>query len=157
MAGYVSGMRGVAGVSARVWANDMASNRAGARRGLALAFGLSLVGSPVVADKVEGLWLTGPDRKGQVGHVRLAPCGPTLCGTIIKAIDKSGKEVITPNVGKRVIWDVTPTGGGAYSGRLLISQLKATVDGVFRVAGNKMTVKGCVKTLCQSQVWTRLK
>ncbi|UYV36030.1 DUF2147 domain-containing protein [Rhodobacteraceae bacterium D3-12] len=118
---------------------------------------LTVLASPVMADKAEGLWLTGPDKKGQVGHVKLAPCGASLCGTVIKAFDKSGKDVITQNVGKRVIWDVKPTGGGDYSGRMLVSQLKATVDGVFHVAGNKMTVKGCVKKLCQSQVWTRLK
>lgn len=123
---------------------------------LLLGIVFSVVAVPVVADPAAGLWLTGPDKKGQVGHVRMASCGAALCGTVIKAFDKNGNEVITPNVGKRVIWDVKPEGGGAYSGRMHVSLLKADVDGVFNVSGNVMTVRGCLKKVCQSQRWSRI-
>ena len=117
---------------------------------------LAFCALPAGAETAAGLWLTGPDQKGQVGHVRMAPCGPSFCGTVVKAIDKSGHEVKTPNVGKQVIWDVKPVGGGNYAGKMYVSHFKATVAGKFKIAGPNMTVKGCLGPVCQSQVWKRL-
>ena len=123
---------------------------------LAVAVMALLQALPAAAETASGLWLTGPDGKGQVGHVKMAPCGPALCGTVIKAFDSAGKPVLTPNVGKRVIWDVKPAGAGNFAGRMHVSQLKADVAGQFRVSGRAMTVKGCLGKLCQSQKWTKL-
>ncbi len=109
-----------------------------------------------MAGDAKGMWLTGPDAKGQVGHVRMAPCGAALCGTVVRAFDKAGREVRTPNVGKRVIWDVKPTSGSAYEGRMHVSQLRADVNGKFEVSDRAMLVKGCLGKLCQAQKWTRL-
>ncbi|MEZ5715010.1 MAG: DUF2147 domain-containing protein [Paracoccaceae bacterium] len=117
---------------------------------LALPFGADLR-----AETLSGLWLTGPDAKGQVGHVRLASCGAAICGTVLKAFDRNGQPVATPNIGKRVIWDVKPSGSG-YAGRMHVSQLKADVDGTFQVAGKVLTVRGCMGPVCQSQRWKRI-
>ncbi len=123
---------------------------------LSLAFA-TLTGLPALADGVEGLWLTGPDRKGQVGHVRFAKCGPALCGTILRAYDKSGAQVVTPNVGRQVIFGMAPAGGDAYAGKMILPQFKATIDGTMKVKGGRMELRGCYAGMCQSQVWTRLK
>ena len=104
---------------------------------IGLAAGMS---GPVVAEAVQGLWVTGPDRKGQVGHVRFSRCGEALCGKVLEAFDKNGKSVKTPNVGKRVIWGMKPTGNGKYAGSMYVSMLDKNVKG----------------TLCQSQVWTKI-
>lgn len=117
---------------------------------------ISMMGLPVIAETAAGTWLTGPDKKGQVGHVRLAPCGAALCGTVLKAFDKTGREVITPNVGKQVIWNVKPAGSGAYVGRMHVSALKADVDGTFKVGGRVMIVRGCFGPVCQSQRWQKI-
>ena len=113
--------------------------------------------APVGAETPAGLWLTGPDQKGQVGHIRLSPCGAELCGTVVKAVDRSGRSVVTPNVGKRVIWGLRPTNNGSYSGQMHVSHFKATVKGDFKARGSSMTVKGCLGPVCRSQIWTRLK
>lgn len=116
-----------------------------------------LPAAPLSADTAEGLWLTGPDRKGQVGHVRFAPCGPALCGTIQSAYDQRGKRVTTPNVGKQVIFGMRPAQSGVYAGKMVLPQFGKTIDGTIRVSGKRMTLRGCLAGLCQSQVWTRLK
>ncbi|MDQ2089301.1 DUF2147 domain-containing protein [Marimonas arenosa] len=117
---------------------------------------ISSLSLPALAETAAGTWLTGPDKKGQVGHIRLAPCGSALCGTVLKAFDKAGREVVTPNVGKRVIWDVKPLGSGTYAGRMYVSMLDKNVNGEFRVAGQAMTVKGCLGPICQTQKWRRI-
>jgi uncharacterized protein (DUF2147 family) len=113
-------------------------------------------GSGALAGDVTGLWLTGPDAKGQVGHVKMAPCGNALCGTVVKAFDRNGKPVMTRNVGKQVIWGMTRVGEGEYAGRMRISQLGKDVDGHMRLKGEVLTVRGCLAKLCKSQEWRRV-
>lgn len=107
-------------------------------------------------DGLPGLWVTGPDYKGQVGHVSISPCGGALCGTVTRAFDEAGQPVKTPNVGKRVIWDVTGTGDGRYEGLMHISQLGTTVRGTFELNGPRLKVRGCLGPVCQAQTWTRV-
>ncbi|WP_378213282.1 DUF2147 domain-containing protein [Aquicoccus sp. G2-2] len=118
---------------------------------------LSVCAGVALADDAAGLWLTGPDAKGQVGHVRMAPCGAALCGTVVEAFDKAGKPVVTRNVGKQVIWGMTRVAAGEYTGRMRISQLGKDVDGHMSVKGEVLTVRGCLAKLCKSQKWKRLK
>ncbi|WP_319826503.1 DUF2147 domain-containing protein [Thalassovita sp.] len=117
---------------------------------------LFMSAAPAMADPLLGLWLTKPDHKGQVAHVQAAPCGTGICGTILRAFDRRGQPVVTPNVGKRVFWDMRPVVPGAYSGRGWLPLLKAEFDGAIEVRGDRLTVRGCVGLMCQSQVWTRV-
>ena len=55
------------------------------------------------ADPVEGTWKTKPDDNGNFGHVQIKPCGPKICGTLVKAFDGAGKEIASPNVGKQIV------------------------------------------------------
>ena len=112
--------------------------------------------APAFADRAEGLWLTGPDNKGQVGHVRFSRCGEALCGKVLKAFDKSGKPVVTRNVGKQIIWGMTQKGEGQYAGLMYVSALDKNVNGTMRVSGRSMTVRGCLGPVCQSQVWKKI-
>lgn len=107
-------------------------------------------------DGLQGLWLTGPDRKGQIGHVSIKPCGAALCGTITRAFDKAGQPVMTPNVGKRVIWGVEETDGGDYAGLMHISQIGRTVRAAFRIDGSRVEVRGCLGPVCQAHTWSRI-
>ena len=122
---------------------------------LSIALATAMSG-PVLADTAQGLWVTGPDRKGQVGYIRFSTCGEALCGKVLKAFDKNGNAVTTPNVGKRVIWGMKPSGDGKYVGSMYVSMLDKNVKGTFRVSGGSMTVRGCVGPLCQSQVWKKI-
>ncbi|MFD1508271.1 DUF2147 domain-containing protein [Lacimonas salitolerans] len=109
------------------------------------------------AEPILGTWLTGPDNKDQVAHMQLSRCGEAICGKVARAFDQSGDPVTTPNVGKQVIWDVTPeTGAGKYNGKVLLPLYGATVNGDFTVAGDHLTLKGCMGPICRSQNWTRV-
>jgi uncharacterized protein (DUF2147 family) len=131
----------------------------------ALLCGLSL-GSAQAAEPT-GTWLT----QKHDARVRIAPCGPALCGTIIWVKDKidpdTGKPPVDSNnpnprlrhrpiVGLRIfamkqngdgIWS-----GGIYNadnGQIYIGKLKPKGDGV-------LEVDGCFGLICGSETWHRV-
>lgn len=120
----------------------------------ALALG-ALLSSPAMAEGLAGTWLTGPDQKGQVAHVTLAPCGGAFCGHVLRTFNKSGQKITGPNDGKRVIWDMTAKAGG-YEGKMLLPAYGATVKGRIEPKGNTLTIKGCLAAICKSTKWTRV-
>lgn len=112
----------------------------------------------------EGYWVTA-DR---AALVRIAPCGPKLCGTIVRVLAHGSKVPSTdlnnsqPNlrsrslVGLEVLSGFTLRGtawveGRAYdpkSGRSYKARLTPNADGT-------LTVTGCVFFICRSQTWRR--
>jgi len=120
----------------------------------------TLLSAPVaaMAEPALGTWLSPPDGKGQVGHVEVSKCGAALCGTLVRAYDSTGKPVITPNVGKRLIWNMVPQGNGAYDdGEVYVPAFGRNYDAEMRVAGNTLTVRGCLGPVCKNQTWTRVR
>jgi uncharacterized protein (DUF2147 family) len=118
----------------------------------------AMLGAPVAhADSVAGTWLTGPDKKGQVAHIVVKPCGSAFCGQVDKTFDKTGKLIKGPNDGKRVLWDMKAAKVGNYEGKLLLPLYGKTIRGKLSVKGKRLTVKGCMGPICQSQKWTKLK
>jgi uncharacterized protein (DUF2147 family) len=115
-----------------------------------------LFASPAVAEPLVGLWLTKPDAKGQVAHVRAEPCGAALCGTIIRAFDQQGVLVSTPNVGRRIFWDVQPVSGAEYRGTGWLPLRDMTFKARLRVEQDNLIVSGCIGPICQNQTWTRV-
>ena len=110
---------------------------------------------PAQASDPVGLWRTQPDQKGQVANVRAEPCGGAICGTIVRVYDKGGGPIAAPTVGQRVFWDMRPEGEG-FVGRAFVPAHQREYAGRISVNGDRMTVKGCLGPVCQSQVWTRL-
>ena len=83
----------------------------------ATALVLAGAGAALAADPVEGVWKTEVD-DGAYAHIAIKPCGADICGTIAKAFDASG-PIDSENVGKRIVWDMTPEGSGKYgSGKI---------------------------------------
>lgn len=125
---------------------------------IVLAFGLALSGlaAPASADPALGLWLTEADKKGQVAHVSVTECGAALCGKIVKAFNPSGEQITTPNVGKRVFWDMIPVGGGKYEGRAFVPAHDREYAGQMTLNGNRLNVGGCLGPICMSQDWTKV-
>ena len=117
---------------------------------------LTMLCGPVFADPALGVWLTEADRKCQVAHVDVHKCGQTLCGRIIKAFDASGQPVTTPNVGKRVFWNMRPVAAGRYEGRAWVPAHGREYDAEMQLNGNRMLVRGCLGPVCQSQKWARV-
>ena len=118
-------------------------------------FTFALAG-PAFADPALGTWLTEPDRKGQVAHVRVYECARAICGEIVRTFNAAGQQIAHPNVGKRVFWNMTPAGGGTYEGRAFVPAHNREYAGELLLAGNRMTVMGCLGPICQSQTWTRV-
>lgn len=126
----------------------------------------ALAGSAEAAGTVQGVWLT----QSGSGKVRIAPCGPKLCGTIVwlkNPVDKTtGKPPVDANnpdpakrdhpiLGLQMIRDfkATPdgrwTGGSIYdpeSGKTYASKLNLNPDGTLKV-------EGCIAIICQAQTW----
>lgn len=125
----------------------------------ALTAMLMLVAGMAYADPVEGIWKTKPDDNGNFGHVQVKPCGPAFCGTLIKAFDGSGAQIESPNVGKRIIWDMVAQGGGAYAeGKVWSPDRNKTYNSKMQLSGNGLAVKGCVLGICRDGgTWSRVK
>jgi len=111
------------------------------------------------ADPVEGIWQTRPDDNGKIGHIRIQPCGPAYCGTLIQAFDAKGKPVASDNVGKRIVWDMKPQGGGAYGGGKVWSpDRNKTYNAKMQINGNSLSVSGCVLGICRNGgTWARVR
>lgn len=123
----------------------------------ALALGLSL--PAFAADPAEGLWQTRPDDNGHIGHIEIAPCGAKLCGTLVRAFDSAGKPVKSPNLGKRIVWDMEAVGPGKYGrGKVWAPDRNKTYSSRMDLNGDRLAVSGCVMGICRDGgTWRRVR
>ncbi|MAX72568.1 MAG: imidazoleglycerol-phosphate dehydratase [Nioella sp.] len=121
--------------------------------GAALLIGLA---GMAAADPLEGTWRTAPDDNGNTGLVVVAPCGAQLCGTLTTAYDSSGNEMQSPNVGRQIISETEPQGGGEYRGRVYSPDRDRTYNSRLQLNGDTLSVSGCVLGICRDGgTWTR--
>ena len=111
----------------------------------------------LAADPLVGLWQTQPDA-GAYAHVEIKPCGAAFCGTIKKSFDASG-EIRSPNVGKQLVRNMAPQGGGKYAGQVWRPSNDKVYTGKIELSGTRMKLSGCVAggLFCSSQSWQRVK
>lgn len=128
-------------------------------KAIVMAATLVLAAGAALADPAEGLWKTKPDDNGHYGHIEIKPCGAAVCGTLVKAFDAAGKAVESPNVGKRIVWDMVAQGGGAYAdGKIWSPDRDKTYNARMQLSGSGLAVKGCVLGICRDGgTWTRVK
>lgn len=126
--------------------------------GLIFAFVLGLA-APAFADPVEGTWKTAPDDNGNYGYIQVSTCGSKICGVLAKSFDSSGATLESPNTGKKIIWDMTPDGGGKYSGgKVYAPDRDKTYSSKMTLKGNSLNIKGCVFGICRDGGnWKRIK
>lgn len=124
----------------------------------AIAAALAVIGGAALADPVEGTWQTRKDDNGNYGHVQIKPCGPAFCGTLVKAFDSAGKEIASPNIGKRIVWDMVAYPDGLYDdGKIWSPDRDKTYNGEMTLKGNSLTVRGCVLGICRDGgTWKRV-
>lgn len=122
-----------------------------------LALVLILGAAPAMADPVLGMWQTQPD-DGAYAHVQLAPCGKAICGTIKRTFNAGG-EYKSPNLGKKLVIDMVPQGGGKYQGQVWRPSNDKIYLGKIDLAGDSLKLAGCVAggLICSKQTWTRIK
>jgi uncharacterized protein (DUF2147 family) len=126
---------------------------------LAMTAALALLAAaPALADPLEGTWKTRADDNGNYGHVQIQPCGPAFCGTLVQAFDSAGAAVQSPNIGKRIVWDMQPQGDGAYGdGKVWSPDRDKTYAAKMQLSGDKVAVSGCVLGICRDGgTWTRV-
>nr|WP_170615181.1 DUF2147 domain-containing protein [uncultured Ruegeria sp.] len=121
----------------------------------------ALASSAYAADPVDGIWKTQPGDTGGYLHVSIGSCGSAVCGTIDTAFDANGDEQLDyENLGKQIIWDMVPEGGGAYdNGKIWAPDRDKTYNSKMTLdSQNQLTVKGCVAggLICRGQTWTRV-
>ncbi len=124
---------------------------------LTFATVLCFAAGAATADPVHGLWKTQPDDNGNFGHVEIGTCGETICGVLRAAFDGSGAPVASENIGKRIVWNMAPNGDGAYrNGKIYAPDRDRTYNSKMDLAGDRLTVFGCVIGICRDQNWTRV-
>ncbi|MEL7184660.1 MAG: DUF2147 domain-containing protein, partial [Pseudomonadota bacterium] len=65
----------------------------------------------------------------------------------------------TSIVGRQIIWDMQPQGGGAYGGgRIWAPDQDKTYRSKMSLNGNRLKVEGCVLggAICRGQTWSRV-
>mgnify|MGYP000054794130 CR=1 FL=1 len=120
----------------------------------ALSFGLA---GAALADPLEGTWKTQVD-DGSYAHVNIAPCGPNYCGKIAQTFNGNGAYK-SPNIGKTLVIDMAPAGGGKYNGKVWRPSNDKIYIGKMALAGDSVKLSGCVAggLICSKQTWSRLK
>jgi uncharacterized protein (DUF2147 family) len=130
---------------------------------LKLALAAALLASlslPASAQDANGTWLTA---SGET-RVRIAPCGGSICGTIVW-VKNPAKDEQNPNaalktrnvVGINMI-QMKPAGDKKWSGTLYNYTDGKTYSGSMTMnSANSLSLSGCVAGIfCRSQTWTRV-
>jgi uncharacterized protein (DUF2147 family) len=103
-----------------------------------------------------GIWQTEVD-DGAYAHITIAPCGNAVCGVISRTFNDDG-EYQSENIGKTLVIDMVPQGGGAYEGQVWRPSNNKLYIGKMDVSGDALRLRGCVAggLLCSSQNWARV-
>ena len=117
----------------------------------------SVLASAAAADPAVGTWQTEVD-DGSFAYISVAPCGNAVCGTIARTFENGGTEYQSPNLGKQIVIDMVPTGGGEYEGSVWRPSNDKIYIGKMTVSGNALRLRGCVAggLICASQNWVRI-
>lgn len=126
------------------------------KRLLILAATLIGLASAASAQDAIGVWQTEVD-DGAYAHITIAPCGNAVCGVISRTFNADG-EYQSENIGKTLVIDMVPQGGGSYEGSVWRPSNNKIYIGKMDVSGNSLRLRGCVAggLLCSSQNWVRV-
>lgn len=110
------------------------------------------------ADPVEGLWQTKKDDNGNYGHIEVKPCGGAFCGVLIKSFDSAGAPLDSPNIGRKIVWDMVAYPDGLYDdGKVYSPDRDKTYNADMTLTGDKLAVRGCVLGICRDGgTWSRV-
>lgn len=121
------------------------------------ALAVALSPAPALAkSSLEGRWKNG------AMQIIVARCGPTLCGTVVKASAKQQARAErgsgTDLIGARVISNIRPSGPQTYRANVYIADRDVTVSGTIRQLNPaRLEVRGCVlAVICKTTHWDRV-
>ena len=125
---------------------------------LALIAAAVLMSAPAMAD-ITGVWQTAPGDTGGWLHVKVYDCAGAACGKIVKAFDKTGKNLPDyKNLGVVMLKDMKSADGVNYSGGTIWAPDRdKTYKSKIRLNGNTLSVKGCISFICRDGgTWKRV-
>ena len=117
---------------------------------------LALAAQAAPLASIEGQWRS-PGGNSIIG---VAPCGSSLCGTVIWAsarAKKDARKATDQLIGTQILTGLQQKGDG-WQGRLYIPDKNMRVTAKIRLIGEgQLRVAGCAlgKSLCKSAVWSR--
>ena len=96
-------------------------------------------------------------------EIVISPCGPTLCGTVVKASPKQKAKAErgsgTDLIGARLIEHIRPTGPKSYKARVFVADRNMHATGTIRqINRDQLAVRGCALLIvCKSATWDRVR
>ena len=126
---------------------------------LMLLAGLAIAVAPAPAfakSGLEGRWKNG------AMEIVIAPCGPSLCGRVVKASQlqraKAARGSGTRLVGARVIDNIQPAGPGLWRADVFVASRNMNAQGkIEQVGPDRLAVRGCVMAfICKTTHWDRI-
>ena len=121
--------------------------------------GLAIALAPAFAlakSNLEGRWKNG------AMEIVIAPCGPVLCGRVVKASaqqqSKAQRGSGTRLLGARVIDNIEPVGPGRWSADVFVASRDMNARGTIeQVNPDRLAVRGCVLAIiCKTTHWDRV-
>lgn len=110
-------------------------------------------------DRLSGIWANPQNSV----HIRLEPCGESVCGVVVWANDKAAADAArggTPRlIGEGLFRDFTRAGDNLWRGVVFVPDLGRTFSGTIRLLDDdRLEARGCLtrRLGCRTQVWTRL-
>ena len=127
---------------------------------LALTAAAPALAAPGQAPRWAGTWANGSDSV----HIRTAPCGQGVCGTVIWANEKAKADAArggtTQLIGTQILRDFQPDGQGGWTGQAFVPDANVTVAGTMAMtSADTMDVSGCLfgQLGCTTQHWHRVR
>jgi uncharacterized protein (DUF2147 family) len=118
---------------------------------------LALGAGMASAEPLLGIWQTAKDDNGHSGLIEVAPCGNKLCGKLVRSYDENGNEMQSDNLGRNIISETVPTGGGSYEGKVYSPDRDKTYNSKLELQGDRLKVSGCVMFICRDGgTWRRV-
>jgi len=128
------------------------------RKFLMITAVLSLGAGTAMAEPLLGMWRTAGDDNGNSGLIQVAPCGNAVCGKLVKSFNSAGQEIASENIGRNIISETVPTGGGQYKGKVYSPDRGKTYNSKLQLNGDTLKVSGCVMGICRDGgTWQRVK
>lgn len=122
-----------------------------------LAIMLAVAAGSAQANDAFGTWQTEKS-DGKYLHVKVHACesdAAKTCGTITGAFGGAAET----NVGKPIIWDMTPDGATSWGdGKIWKADEDEVYDSEMELKGGKLIVSGCILfgQVCKSQTWPKV-
>lgn len=119
---------------------------------IALAFAAAS-STALAADPVFGTWASPKSESGASIHVKVQQCGSSICGKIVKVLGGGDSSVM----GRDMVWNMAPKGGGSYKGKIWAPDTNKTYNGKMDLSGNSLKMSGCVLGICRGETFSRIK